>query len=127
PADVTNVAVTCAPAPPPPPDGTDDFNRANGSLGTSWTAVSDGALTISSQAVVGTTATAGAIRTAETYGSDQSSQIQLTSTQLSGGQWVGPAVRAQNGGQDGYVGIYFWNSGTPQLRLYNRNAGACMQ
>ena len=31
-------------------------------------------------------------------------------TQLSGGQWVGPAVRSQNGGQDTYLGIYFWNS-----------------
>ena len=53
-----------------------------------------------SQAVVGTSATAGDIRTAETYTSDQSSQIELTSTQLSGGQWVGPTVRTQNGGQN---------------------------
>ena len=64
---------------------------------------------------------------AETYGGDQSSQIQLTSTQLSGGQWVGPAVRAQNGGQDTYLGIYFWNNGSPQLRLYKRNAGTWTQ
>ena len=34
----------------------------------------------------------------------------MTSTQLSGGQWVGAAVRLQNGGQNGYVGIYYWNS-----------------
>ena len=82
----------------------DDFNRANGSLGAGWTAVSDGALSISSQAVVGTSATAGDIRIAETYSSDQSSQIELTSTQLSGGQWVGPSVRTQNGGQNTYLG-----------------------
>src|SRR5205085_6923095 len=105
----------------------DDFNRANGSLGSNWAAVSDGALSISSQVVVGTSATAGAIRTAETYSSDQSSQIQLTSTQLSGGQWVGPTVRTQNGGQNTYLGIYFWNSGSPQLRLYKRNAGSWIQ
>ena len=90
-------------------------------------AVSDGALSIASQAVLGTSATAGAIRIAETYTSDQSSQIQLTSTQLSGGQWVGPTVRTQNGGQNTYLGIYFWNSGSPQLRLYKRNAGTWIQ
>ncbi len=105
----------------------DDFNRANGSLGASWTAVSDGALKISSQAVVGTSATAGGIRTAETYTNDQLSQIQLTSTQLSGGQWVGPTVRTQNGGQNTYLGIYFWNSGSPQLRLYKRISGTWIQ
>ena len=105
----------------------DDFNRPNGSLGSSWAAMSDGALSISSQAVVGTSATAGDIRTAETYGSDQSSQIQLTPTQLSGGQWVGPAVRTQNGGQNTYLGMYFWNNGSPQLRLYKRSAGTWIQ
>ena len=89
--------------------------------------MSDGALSIASQAVLGTSATAGDIRTAETYTSDQSSQIELTSTQLSGGQWVGPTVRTQNGGQDTYLGIYFWNSGSPQLRLYKRNAGTWIQ
>jgi putative esterase len=105
----------------------DDFNRADGGLGSSWVAMSDGALSIASQAVIGTSATAGDIRSAETYGSDQSSQIELTATQLTGGQWVGPAVRAQNGGRDTYLGIYFWNSGSPQLRLYKRNAGTWIQ
>ena len=83
-----------------------------------------GALSIASQAVVGTSATAGDIRIAETYGSDQSSQIELTSTQLSGGQWVGPSVRTQNGGQNTYLGIYFWNNGSPQLRPLRRHAPA---
>ena len=117
-ADVANVAVTCSGR--LGSGGSDDFNRANGSLGSSWVAISDGALSIASQAVIGTSATAGDIRIAETYGSDQSSQIELTSTQLSGAQWVGPAVRAQNGGQDTYLGIYYWNNGSPQLRLYKR-------
>ena len=124
-ANVTNVAVTCST--PPATGGSDNFNRANGGLGAGWKAISDGALSISGQAVVGTNATAGAIRVAEAYGGDQSSQVQLTSTQLSGGQWVGPAVRARNGGQDTYLGIYFWNNGSPQLRLYKRNAGAWTQ
>ena len=51
----------------------------------------------------------------------------MTSTQLSGGQWVGPTVRSQNGGQDTYLGIYFWNNGSPQLRLYKRTAGTWTQ
>ena len=32
-------------------------------------------------------------------------------------------MRAQNGGQNTYLGIYFWNSGSPVLRLYKRSAG----
>ncbi len=34
--------------------GSDDFNRADGGLGASWTDISDGGLAISSQAVTGT-------------------------------------------------------------------------
>ena len=85
--------------------------------------MSDGGLSISSQAVLGSSATAGDIRVGETYAGDQSSQIEVTSTQLSGGQWIGPAVRMQNGGQDMYLGIYFWNNGNQQLRIYKRSAG----
>ncbi|HEX6761239.1 MAG TPA: LamG-like jellyroll fold domain-containing protein [Gaiellaceae bacterium] len=124
-ASVTTVAVACSTS-----SGStvsDDFNRADGGLGANWTAVSDGGLSISSQAVLGSSATAGDIRTGESYASDQSSQVEVTSTQLSGGQWIGPAVRMQNGGQDQYLGIYFWNNGTQQLRLYERSAGTWIQ
>ena len=38
-----------------------------------------------------------------------------------------PGVRSQNGGQDTYLGIYFWNNGDPQLRLYKRTAAAFTQ
>ncbi len=58
-ANVTNVAVTCTAS---GSSVTDDFNRADGGLGPNWTAVSDGGLSISSQAVLGTSATAGDIR-----------------------------------------------------------------
>ena len=124
-ANVTNVAVTCTMV---PTSGSDDFNRADGGLGASWAAMSDGGLSIVSQRVVGAAGTyAGDIRVAESYGSDQYSQIGVTSAQLSGGQWIGPSVRSQNGGQDTYLGIYFWNSGSPQLRLYKRTAGTWIQ
>ena len=126
-ANVTNVAVSCSSS--TGTTGTDDFNRANGALGPNWAGISDGPLTITSQTVAGTASggTTGDIRTAETYGSNQSSQVEVTSTQLSGGQWIGPAVRMQNGGQSTYLGIYFWNSGSPQLRLYKRISGSYIQ
>ena len=70
--------------------------------------------------MIGTSATAGDIRIAETYTSDQSSQIELTPTQLSGGQWVGPAVRAQNGGRTPTSGS---TSGTTAVHSYGSTSG----
>jgi hypothetical protein len=132
-ANVTSAAVICT-----TPGGgggtggtgtaTDNFNRANGALGANWTAMSDGALTIASQVVKGGNgAYSGDIRTAETYGADQSSQVEVTSTQLSGGQWIGPAVRASSGGSNLYLGIYFWNGGSPDLMLFKRASGSFTQ
>jgi hypothetical protein len=121
-ADVSNIAISCANITTTP--GSDDFNRADGSLGPNWTAISDGPMSISSQMVIGAAnAVTGEIRTAETYASDQASQIEVTSTQLTGGQWIGAAVRMQSGGQNAYVGMYAWNNGSPQLMLFVRNAG----
>ena len=51
----------------------------------------------------------------------------MTSTELSGGQWIGPVVRTQPGGQDAYVGLYFWNNGTQQLLVYKRAGGSWIQ
>ena len=63
----------------------------------------------------------GEIRTGESYSSDQFSQVTLTSAQLTGTEWM--AVRAQDGGMTAYVGFYFWNSGSPELMLFERNQG----
>ena len=103
----------------------DDFNGANRSLSADWTDMSVGGLAISNDAVIGTqpSGDSGDIYTGETFGSDQFSQIDLTSTQIAGGQWIGPAVRAQNGGQSLYVGIYWWNFGSPELLLFKRIYG----
>ena len=86
---------------------TDNFNRANGALGPNWTTMTDGALAISSQAVVGTTAAvySGSIRTGEAYSANQSSQFQITAPQLSIGQLIGAGVAA-NGGRNLYLGAY---------------------
>ena len=88
-----------------------------------WTDISDGGLAVASQVVAGTASAgvSGDIRTAESYASDQFSQVTVTSTQLTGGQWIGPMVRAQNGGQNAYVGIYNWNNGSPDLMLFKRS------
>jgi hypothetical protein len=125
--NITNVGVTCTTT--SANSITDNFNRANGSLGSGWTALSDGALSISSQMVIGTKASAnsGDIRTAESYASNQYSTIQTTSTQLTGGQWIGAMVRAQGTGTGLYTGIYFWNSGSPELMLFKRINGAWTQ
>jgi hypothetical protein len=122
-ADVTNVAVSCTSA--SATTASDNFDRANGSLGPAWTDMSGGGLVISSDAAVGTNAggNSGEIRTGESYSGDQFSQVTLTSAQLTGTEWIGPAVRAQDGGMTAYVGFYFWNSGSPELMLFERNQG----
>jgi hypothetical protein len=102
----------------------DDFNRADGSLGADWTGIRNGGLSISSHAVMGRSGLAGDIWTAGTFTSDQYSQIEVTSKQLTGGQWIGAAVRVQNGGRDAYVGVYFWNGGKPELLLFSRSKGS---
>ena len=121
-ANVTSVTVTCTAN--TATSASDDFNRADGGLGANWTAITDGGMAIASQQVTGTVGVvSGDIRTAETYPGDQYSEVEVTSTPLTGSQWIGPAVRLQNGGQDGYVGIYNWNSGSPVLQLFKRSGG----
>ena len=105
----------------------DDFKRVDGSLGANWKNIRDGGLSISSQAVDGSSGLTGDVWAAEKFPSDQFSQIEITSKQLKGGQWVGPAVRAQNGGLDAYVGIYYWNSGKPELMVFKRSRGSWTQ
>ena len=105
-------------------NASDDFDRAAGGLGANWTSIRDGGLSISSHAVTARSGLAGDIWTAGTFTSDQYSQIEVTSTQLTGAQWIGAAVRAQNGGQDAYAGIYYWNGGHPELLLFKRSNGS---
>ena len=107
----------------------DNFNRANGGLGTNWSDISDGGLAISSQVAAGTAASgvSGDAWNAQTFSSDQFSQVRVTSTRLTGGQWIGPMVRAQNSGQNAYVGIYNWNNGSPNLMLFKRSGSSWAQ
>jgi len=103
----------------------DDFNRGDGSLGPSWTDMSDRRMVISSHTLTGTSASgvSGDMRASHAFTSDQYSQVEVTSTQLTGSQWIGPAVRAKDGGRNAYLGVYWWNDGSPELRLFLRRAG----
>src|SRR5262249_34747253 len=56
----------------------DDFNQANGSLGADWARIHGGGLSVSSQAVKGSSGLAGAVWTAGTFTSNQYSQIEVT-------------------------------------------------
>jgi hypothetical protein len=126
-ANVTGVSVACAAVSGGAPSGavTDNFDRANGSLGPDWTDMSVGGLAIANDEVTGTNAggNSGDIRTAESYDNDQFSGLQVSSTPLTGNQWIGPAVRAQDGGQELYTGIYYWNYGSPELLLFKLDDG----
>lgn len=121
-ANVTNISITCSGS-PPSISATDNFNRADGTLGSNWTDGSDGGLQISSQGIVsnGTSATREDIRTAETYDNNQYSQIEIGN--VTGGQWIGPTVRTQNNGQDCYLALYDYNNGSPYVELFKRNGG----
>jgi hypothetical protein len=120
--NVANVAVRCAGS------ASDNFARANGHLGPNWTDMADGGMAISAKAAVGGgSGVTGDIWTAASFTSDQFAQITLTSTQPTGGQWIGAAVRAQHSGQDAYVGLYSANNGSPQLMLFLRQGGGNWQ
>jgi hypothetical protein len=106
----------------------DDFNRADGGLGSSWAPIADGSMSVAGQQVSGAAGVlTGDVWTADAFTGDQFSAVQVSSAPLSGGQWVGPAVRVQDGGQSGYAGIYFWNSGSPELMLFKRSGGGWAQ
>ena len=123
-ANVTNVAVSCGAS--STATSASNFNRADGPLGANWTDISDGGMAISSGAVIGTAGrvTGDVWERWRRLPCDPVLPGQVTSAQLTGGQWVGPAVRAQNSGQNGYVGFYYWNNGSPELMLYKRTARA---
>jgi hypothetical protein len=109
----------------------DNFDRADGSLGGNWTSLPEGGLAISSGQAAGGAAGqyTGSYRSAESFSPDQYSEIEITSTPFSSSthQWVGASVRNHANG-DLYVGIY-WNNigGAPVLRLYKRVSGVFTQ
>ena len=69
----------------------------------------------------------GDIRVGEDYGSDQYSQIVVTSTQLTAGSGSARRSAARTAVRTRYLGMYFWNDGNPQLALYKRTDGTWVQ
>ena len=100
-------------------DATDDFNRANGSLGTNWvdSTTLTGLTIVSNQAnSAGATWKAAYWNPAtNTFANDQHSQITLV------GDFAGAIVRHQSGSSSGYLA--FANIGTGQILLYRLDSG----
>ena len=105
---------------------TDDFNRADGALGPNWVDLPEGGVAIASGQAIGTHAgsSSGSYRIDGSYNNDQYSEITVTSNPLS--WWIGASVRNQANGNL-YLGIYYANGGTPQLRLFKRLDGVWTQ
>lgn len=107
---------------------TDNFNRANGAIAGSnnWIAAGVGSAQISNNEATGTaSAQTGNIRT-DSFPSNHYSQIQVGSVALVSGGYIGVSVRNQDP-NNGYVGLYFNNSGTYQVQLYKKVAGTYTQ
>ena len=84
-------------------------------------------MTISSGQALGSSGNSGDMWTANSFASDQYSQVTLTPTQLTATQWVGPSVRTRDRGLNAYVAIYFWNQGNPADPLFFRDDGSWVQ
>lgn len=119
---------------PPPqlnltPVAVDGFDRADGSLGSNWTALSDGAMSISGNQAIGVAAAIrGDFYNAAVFAADQYSQCLMGSIPLASGDFVGLTVRTAANGAACYALLYFNNGGVPQLNIYKRVvAGAFTQ
>lgn len=97
---------------------TDDFNRANGSIGSNWTdTVDEGATpSISSNQVVSDGGDAGAFWNANAFTADQYGQITITENS---GNFCGIILRAN---ASDYV--IFQQLGASEVAIYWRNGGA---
>lgn len=107
---------------------TDDFNRADGALGSNWdsSTATDAQPAIASNKCVGVGALSGSGRTAETFDNDHSSAFAVPGS-LASGHWVGVSVRRTNHGSECYLGIYFFSDPSYVLQLYKRVGGSFTQ
>jgi hypothetical protein len=117
------------------PTASDDFNRADGGLGSDWTVMASPAndatpLTIASNKVVGgdghTDVISGSKRTAESFASDQYSSVEVADA-LPIGFWIGATVRCQppgGGSESCYLVIYFRDGGSSWRTILYREGGS---
>ena len=107
-AGVTNVAVTCTAS--AAGSGSDNFNRADGVLGSNWTTVAGTAAPkIVSNTLRAGTASAlnSAYWSASTFGADQFAQTSLPN---SSGSQYGPGIAVRLSGAKGY---FLWYGNSP--------------
>jgi len=113
----------------------DDFNRADGGLGSNWTLGTTGTLTGAAIAVVSNQAKAsgstgatngGAYWNSGSISADQYSEIQVPSLPPTA-YWVGAIVRADSTMGNHYLAIYFNNGGTYTIALYKMISGTWSQ
>lgn len=102
----------------------DDFNRADGGLGSNWTTIA----TTTAPAIVsntihdqGAAASSGAFWNANFFPSDQWAQITMVTQEASAGS-QGVALRVQENAYSCYLGFY--DAGTGNLRIRRVDAGA---
>jgi hypothetical protein len=101
----------------------DNFNRADGGLGSNWAQTTGMAgpvasCAISGNKVVGVTSNhSGAIWVPDPATTDQFSEVVLGAT-LAVGQFIGPSVRCNADGSAMYAALLFNNSGTTELDIY---------
>lgn len=104
----------------------DDFQRADGSLGANWTAITGlTAPTISSNAAANTsTAYHGAIYTGSAFGNDQSAQVKIGTVSSSSVYFV--FVRISGSAFSGYAAFANGNA-SYVIRRYDAGAGTNLQ
>jgi hypothetical protein len=112
-----------------PVTASDNFNRANGAMGSNWTTWGSLPPHIASNEVKGggnaSPDAGGAYWSANTFGNDQYSEVQVLGAIISG-NWQGPVVRADATGQNDYTVIYY-NGSTYVLALYKKISNAYTQ
>src|SRR5215471_17027737 len=95
----------------------DNFQRANGPLGTNWSNWSWSGATgaqINSNAAVSAGSsgtTSGGVWAANTFANNQFAQITLGAVPT-GSDWVGVTVRQTSTGSGGYLALWFANNGS---------------
>src|SRR5262249_13226008 len=108
----------------------DDFNRADGTLGSNWADLPEGGLAISSNKAVGTLGgnnVSGSYRVAEAYSDDQYSEITVPTAPITPGLWIAPTVR--NSSDNMYLGLYVGGgpSADSYMVIYKRISGTYTQ
>ena len=116
---VTGLAISNDTGPPPLVTATDNFNRANGGLGSNWGTDRDPINIVSNQAKA-TSGNSVAFRTAETFAANQFAQVVWQGGLNNG---AGPVVR-HNGSSPGSYYVAFLNAATEALNIYSVTAGS---